>query len=432
MELILIPFFLTLFIFFGIYHPTYFIILYILLSSKFLGFFDLELVSVQFFGYGIFTVLIHLIALAILPIKTNLTINLKLRVEYFFWILFFTILFFHGLIYPSLMGYSSIFLSLVAGKHFLIFFVLFYMIAKKDQINSLSVTNIIKFIGIYLSITLIIFSLTGISPPFYENKTDMMGASIGILEVYHLTFISLGLFLFLGDHLQNISVTFLNRWLTYSILLLGLFLGSHRSIFLMSFLIFLFLKLMFNNKYFDRINKPKLLAIFLLFLIPIFIPLFSSFLQNSENWDMALISRLYYDTFRIDLIMEQPLFGYGFIHPSSSLMSQININFSNIYMEKLHTIDSGYIDLLIRFGILGLVLYLSPLLYFISKIIIFNRNYSFNQFILALFIFQYFLVNIVWSVFSFDLGLVPLVIALFLIFNNKKVKLQNDTHQLYA
>tara|TARA_B100001287_G_C22642618_1_gene510934 strand:- start:868 stop:1362 length:495 start_codon:yes stop_codon:yes gene_type:complete len=148
-----------------------------------------------------------------------------------------------------------------------------------------------------------------------------------------------------------------------------------------------------------------------------FIGTFLSFylqgINEIEGVDASIASRFIYDALRIDVISYRPLFGYGFIHPSSSIMSQLPIDFSSVYKEALTTVDSGYVDLLVRFGAIGTIFYLFPFAYISLKRIILNKRYNYTQILMAFFVAQYFLVNTTWSVFSFNHGLTPLVLALF-------------------
>ena len=71
---------------------------------------------------------------------------------------------------------------------------------------------------------------------------------------------------------------------------------------------------------------------------------------------------------------------------------------------------------MVRFGTIGTIFYLLPFAYISLKRIILNKKYDYSQILMAFFIAQYFIINMVWSVFSFDHGLVALILAVFLIF----------------
>ena len=416
-ELIIVLFFIFVFTYAGLKHPTWFIILYLLSTTKFFGFLDLEAMSGALIGYNFFFIVIHFIALAMSIVEDN-KIPLSLDVKKIPIILYFLIIFSHGILYPTFMGFSSYLPSIIAGKHFFIFFILFYLISKKDKINLLLIKKALISVSIIISLIIFIFTLTGISTPFYEQKTHYDGSLQGIIQVYFLTYISLSIFLLLHEYINNTKIKLISVFLII-FFLFTLSIAGHRSIFFTTLLCsILFVLIKSNRKILSKINTPIMTSSAILILIVFFVFFMSSYLQNIniiEGVDASIASRFIYDTLRIDVISHRPYFGYGFIHSTSSIMSQLPIDFSSVYTESLTTVDSGYVDLLVRFGFIGMVFYLSPFIFISLKTIIFNKKYNYSQILMAFFIAQYFLVNIVWSVFSFDHGLVPLVLAIFLI-----------------
>jgi hypothetical protein len=138
-------------------------------------------------------------------------------------------------------------------------------------------------------------------------------------------------------------------------------------------------------------------------------------LTNNDNFSGAINSRAIYNVFRVDAINDNPLFGYGFIHSNAALMSAINIDVLNIYESELNVIDAGYIDLFIKFGYVGGILYLSLLIYYIRKLGSNNLIFFHSRVVFILFMFQYFIVSITWSVLTYSFGITPLVISLFLL-----------------
>jgi O-antigen ligase len=131
--------------------------------------------------------------------------------------------------------------------------------------------------------------------------------------------------------------------------------------------------------------------------------------------DVALSSRYIYNEFRWDAIKERPMFGYGFIHKDASVTKSVRLIDDNRFAEKFGVIDSGYIDLLIKYGYIGMTLYLILWAKNFIPIILKPSKYRLLQIGMSLYLLQYFLVNYTWSVFSFAHGLVPAFIALYLI-----------------
>jgi O-antigen ligase len=136
--------------------------------------------------------------------------------------------------------------------------------------------------------------------------------------------------------------------------------------------------------------------------------------------DVALVSREHYNKFRWEAIDKSPIFGYGFIHKDANVMKNFDYNSNNRFMEKLGVQDSGYVDLLVRFGYLGTFIYLAIifkyLLYFYK---LKHKNYYLLPMIM--FIFQYYFVNYTWAVFSFPLGTVPMIVTFLILFKFKDI-----------
>ena len=415
-ELILLVIILSVYAFTAVKNPTNFLILYLLSTTRFLGFLDLEYMSSTITGYGFFFFSINLIALfasfvekGVIPLKQNQ--NSKKILFLFF------IIFCHGVIYPWINGYSNIMLSIVSGKHFYFYFVFFYLHKKKGLINKRKLKQLIKFIGFYLSGILALHTISSLSPPFYEQKVDQNFISNENLEVYSLTYISLSVFIYLND-LFKYRITTSRLLLILTFLIIGLFLGGHTSIFVTTifgiFMSFLIIK-------FPSLLSRKNVLLLAPLCITIFFLLYNNLneifyiLTNNDNFSGSINSRAIYNVFRIDAINDNPLFGYGFIHPNAALMSIINIDVFNIYESELNVIDAGYIDLFIKFGYVGGILYLSLLIYYIRKLGSNNLISFHSRVVFILFMFQYFIVSITWSVFTYSFGITPLVISLFLL-----------------
>jgi len=414
-ELFVALFFILIFTYVGYKSPTKFIILYLFSTTKFFGFLDLEAMSGALMGYNFFFIVIHFIAFSLALVEDN-KIELRTDAKRIPVILYFLIIFSHGIIYPSIMGFSSFFPSIIAGKHFFIFFILFYMINKKRDIDFNLIKKTVILTSIIISLIIFMYATTGVSTPFYEQKTRLDGSLQGIIQVYFLTYLSLSVFLLLREYMYDTKVKLQSIFLI--IFFLSIFsIAGHRAIFFTTFacsILFIFIKLF--RKILTKINRPiiisSLIVVFLMF-IGTFLSFYLQGINEIEGVDASIASRFIYDALRIDVISYRPLFGYGFIHPSSSIMSQLPIDFSSVYKEALTTVDSGYVDLLVRFGAIGTIFYLFPFAYISLKRIILNKRYNYTQILMAFFVAQYFLVNTTWSVFSFNHGLTPLILALF-------------------
>ena len=126
--------------------------------------------------------------------------------------------------------------------------------------------------------------------------------------------------------------------------------------------------------------------------------------------DLALQTRDLYNEFRWKAINDEKTFGYGFIHQSSDLMKQFKLSGTSAFMERFTVIDSGYVDLLIKFGYLGTTIMLLVLNgYFMFGFIKKFRNHI--TLAMAMYLIQYLPVNYTWSVYTFSHGIIPGAIA---------------------
>src|SRR5690606_14308344 len=119
-------------------------------------------------------------------------------------------------------------------------------------------------------------------------------------------------------------------------------------------------------------------------------------------------------------IKDEPYLGYGFVHKNAAINEKYIDFTSNRFTERFEVIDSGYVDVLIKFGILGLLLILSLWLFIIKKA--FSNKSSSRLFarVCGLFIAQYFLINYTWSVFTYSHGLIPGMMAVFIIVSTQR------------
>ena len=109
------------------------------------------------------------------------------------------------------------------------------------------------------------------------------------------------------------------------------------------------------------------------------------------------------------MIIDNPYVGYGFLSYDS-----LNFMNENKYAIYSSTIDNGYIDFILKFGMIGCIAFL--LIFY--KIII-SQNNSVKDVALKVFLIQYIFVNITWSVYLFAVGNIALCLATFLIINNE-------------
>ena len=220
-------------------------------------------------------------------------------------------------------------------------------------------------------------------------------------------------------------------------LFLGLIFAEHSALTIMTLLCTVLYLFAYDDKL--RFKKEKIakilgIAIFATSLALIFINgLYDGIVDKVRavvySEDLALSTRDLYNEFRWDAINDQKTFGYGFIHQSSSLMNQFKLSGTSAFMERFTVIDSGYVDLLIKFGYLGTAVMLVTLnIYYLFG---FFKKYK-NQITLAmsLYLIQYAPVNYTWSVYTFSHGIIPGAIALYVIIMYQDLKFDNDKIEL--
>jgi hypothetical protein len=348
-------FFFIIYIVFNIYlannKPTLFVIYYMLISTKMLGFFSVDDIFI-FDGFALGFFSINFITLMITLSKKNKT-KKSFRHLIFKYVFVFLMIF--GIFYPILQGNSSLLSSLVASKEFWTFSFFIYISGNSKKLNIDRILKVIMFLGIYLSLIFIIYQIINIAPPYYvENKIN-----IGeYLRTYYPTYISLAIFISVYFNYKNSH--FLNHYVTILILFFGIFLSGYFALFIGTLISYVLLIVISDYK------QSLFYLLFKLSLSIIFIFLFMvTYNKNIENFNKkiyleannSVISRNNYNEFRWDAFDKQPLLGYGFLKKYKQ-SKRFSVKSDNVYNESLGFIDSGYLDLLIKFGYIGALIYL--------------------------------------------------------------------------
>lgn len=416
--LILFVFFIVLSGYLALYKPTYFVIYYFLVSTKMLGFFSVEDVFIiGGLGLGFFS--LNIITLLVALFK-RLTTRLNIRSKRV--ICFFVVFLLFGLVYPYFQENSSLLSSLMASKEFWSISFFIYLIKHSEILILNKILRAILIIGIYLSLIYIIFLILNIAPPYNLEFKSSVGT---YARAFYPTYISLAVFIALYLRYSNIPF-FLNHYITLIILFAGILLAGHTALMagtLISSMLFMIVK-DYKRKLFPLLFKISSVAVIIIILGFTF-PKQIQGLNNeiSMDTDNSLISRKHYNQFRWDAIEDQPLFGYGFLNQTTQQSNQLIPDTDNIYMQRLGVIDSGYLDLLIKFGYTGMVIYLIGWFKIIVSPFLKIHSYGILGLAMACYLVQYFMVNYTWSVFSYSHGLIPGFLALFIILEMRPVKL---------
>lgn len=412
--IVLFIFFLLVSFFLALKKPTYFVIFYLLASTKFLGFFDIEYYFV-IGGVGLGMPMLNITTFVASFFITNWT---KIPKKYLKFIGFFLLFILYGIIYPVTLEYETIIQAIMASKEFWTVSILFYLVTHRKKIDLKLLIKGIQYIGIYLAFVYIFYLIFKIAPPSYIGENSMGENNV---RGYFPTYMSLALFLFYIE-LQTNQIR-LNKFMIIGLILLaGLILARHFSLVFGTIFSLLVLYVFYNKNRFSL--GKSLLKTFSIFGIFFILLITSSNVRNSivnkyemivKGTDVALTSRDIYNQFRWQAISERPLGGYGFIHKSSPVTIKFRNIEDNKFAESLGVIDSGYVDLLVKFGYVGMSFYLFLWAKIIFPVLFRPKKYYVVQLVMAAYLMQYFLINYTWSVFSFSHGLIPAFIAVFLL-----------------
>lgn len=401
--------FLSLSFLLAIKKPTYYVIFYLLANTKFLGFFD---ISEAFIigGTGLGFPMLNIITIITVFFSTNWH---KITKEHLYFILFFLLILIGGIIYPIYLGLESLQQAIISSKELWVIFFFIYLVSYKNSLNIDLILKSIKLIGLYISLVYIIYIITGFAPPSYiiENY----------VKAFFPTFMSLSLFIYFVDYQEN-KISKIKFLYIFLFLITGIILALHLSLVIGTVFSLFLINFLYKNNKFSFSNFLTKLIIFLSILFIILVSsqnlrynVFSTIEAIIYGKDSALSSRDIYNEFRWKAIEKRPYFGYGFIHKSAPITKKFNKIKNNRFAESFGVIDSGYVDMLIKFGYLGTFFYLLLWGKYILKPLFNPTKNTFIQLAMAAYILQYYLISYTWSVFTFSHGLIPAFIALFLI-----------------
>ena len=386
--------FLLLLTHWAIKKPTKFVIGYIIYSSSYLGILS-NYILISNIEVGTF--LSNLIPLfAAIKYRSNLKDKAST-------IITITLLFFYvyGLFKPIMDGRQNIIMSIISSKSYTFYFFAIYLLAVKKIVNYEKIFNFIFYVGVYYSTLYILNKIgIGIRPPEFI-KSDGIQCYFDSYLVFSLLYLHSGF-------------CKIKKKVLYTVLLIiGIYLGDFFSLLSTSVVLLPLLYLLIRNWK----RKANVLIIVTASLLPLIIA-FSLF-QNTQTYKNitekqsdALYSRNAHNEFRWQLIEKEYNWGYGFIHKDSHYLS-LYTDAENNYMNSLSFSDSGYIDLMGRFGLYGSIIFLLLPLY---MIVLGFKNIK-NAFCVIL-ILQFFVVNMTWAVFTYQMGIILLAIAYSYIINN--------------
>jgi hypothetical protein len=372
------------------FSPKGFVAFYILATTKFLGFFDTENFFI-FQGLGLANPILHIIIFTVVLFKGKLR---KIDKNFRFYALGIISFLIYGVFKPFSLGLETFFEAIMASKEFWSISFFLYLSKFKRSIPLNYLIKLIIAIGVYLSLTYIIYFLLKLAPPFYITEISF--------RAFFPTYISLAWFFTYYLWLAKINGTF--TFIVFSLIFsVGLILAGHDAITITTIVSIALSAFIFKGKSSISVLTGIRIVIFALIL-----PLIVFFSKPLNNYistlisgeDVSLSSRESYNIFRWQAIYDRPLFGYGFVH-KNALINQEYIDFTtNRFTERFEVIDSGYVDILIKFGFVGLFFMLLIWAQIIKLAFTEQNSYLPMKMVCGLYLLQYFVINYTWSVFT--------------------------------
>lgn len=316
----------------------------------------------------------------------------------------------YGLVKPIIDGHQNIVMSIISSKAYTFYFLVIYLLVTKNFIKFNKVFNFILYTSFYYSILYILNEANiAIRPPVYIKDDG--------IQCRYDSFLTFSLF-YLHSPICNIK----KKAIFTILLLIGIYFGDFFSLLASSIILLPFMYIL--NKNWKR--KSNIIITLACTIIPLII--FSHFFLESQTYkditekqNEALYARDAQNEFRWQLIEKEYNWGYGFIHQNSHYISLYN-NPDNQYMLSLSFIDSGYTDLMGKFGLCGTILFL-----LIPIFLMFKGLKNIKSTFCFVFIIQMFAVNITWSVFTFQMGIILLAIAYSYILTNENHNKNENT-----
>jgi O-antigen ligase len=326
-----------------------------------------------------------------------------------------TLLALFGIVYPLFLGETDITKPATNGKDFLCFYFLSYLDINRDRILKKNILKPIISLGTLLSFVVIVFVTTGYFPPAY-NPVNLESSIFEGIHIFSAMYIFLAITIITCQLTSDISMW--KRSLVLITMFTALAFEGHRSV-LYSALVtsFFYISLKFT---FKRMAATFYFALFTMLLLFAFYgsPLTDEFVFNvlsdvSSNKG-SIGSRLNYNYFRIEAFSDRPLLGYGFQHESSKTVKYYFKGEESRFTSALGTVDAGYIDLLVRFGVIGSFVFLFIFGYSLYKKWVSTDKSDIFTHAILIYLFSYFIISLTWSVFTYSHGIIPIALCFYL------------------
>jgi len=388
--------------------PRVFFAGYLFATTKCFGLLPMEVVLLVPAGL----MLIHLTMLAVTLVKLATGQWMAPRGVNIFLLLWVGLWFF-GMIYPVLVGDSNLLFALQESKHFLCYAGLSYLLMHRDHFDQEYLERLFTFMGVVLVFILILGRVFGIVPPgyFYHLEKDF-------IHVDHILYFTLALYFAFS---RWISTWEPRHAALAAFLFIGLIIQGHRSVMFVALVQLPALAAMkgrwsMGMKLVTATIPIVLAGSALAGMVGFTNPIFErgvSILQTTEDDIMAGRERA--NLLRYALIAERPILGYGFINKNSSLGASVALQSTSRFNETLGVIDSGYVDLAIRFGILGTLLFLGAYAGLLLPYWMRGRALGPHQTSMLLLLTGCLAIHFTWAVLTYEHGIVGINVMIFIL-----------------
>lgn len=277
------------------------------------------------------------------------------------------LLFAWGVFWPTIRGYSSFFLSVTEGKQLLTYLFVLYCIAARKRVNHSTIKLAIILSGAILACEQIVYSLSGIHPPGFsliDPNNNLINE--GNIHIMYPHMMSAALLLIIGETLY--ARTFSLAFILAPILVFGIALQAHLSISLSTLTAVLMSTLwphVIHRRFFALIISTLLLSISLFIIVNFETESIQALWSIQFESIQSLVSRGLISAQRISYFFDSPLMGYGFVHQDSAMGIVFGSSALGLHDLRLASVDNGYLDLLLKFGLVGSIIVLSSYLKFL-------------------------------------------------------------------
>ena len=292
-----------------------------------------------------------------------------------------------------------------------------------------SIIMLIAVISNAILLLIIIFKVDWFAgwPALKYSLNDLYGTSLRRVYSESFTFPILAMIIKFWDYFIEKRKIDLLLFFFFS---LGFFLQGYRSYIIAAILSILFIILLRSlnivkiKNYFGKMLSIKATPIIILAVILFSVisgisfnnlksrifSAFTDFIKKEGTYEYRLSD----DVFRWSVFRKNPVFGLGIIHPESETARILGTEKSGTY--SLRTTDTGYLDILVCFGIIGILYFIIFTYYSVRRCFYIVNNVSgrYRAFSLstATFILVILITQISHSGFTSFYGIVPIALCL--------------------